>query len=218
MKYSVIFRSPAFTILVAGLFWISSSSPEIRAQESSAQTIEIFSGGKHYDSLEGYRKKGEEDQGAIGLENSGMDFSEVRQMFDDAVRTSTNPLDLKFDPTKMKTIVIEPLDGAAPAPGPSRSPLGNEPIKDPFIHSYTLLNKLGFDTAIKEVVTEFAVAPTGGREKAVVNTKDLERVLRDSFGDSNQPLLLISDDNKLRVMTLDPSELDPKQFDDQQAQ
>jgi len=65
------------------------------------------------------------------------------------------------------------------------------------------LNQLGFDNGIHKVVSEFNLGPR--RESKVVSAQELERVLRNSFGDSTQPLLLISDHNNLRVMALEPS-------------
>jgi hypothetical protein len=208
MKYSVIFSKQGLKFLVVILLGSGLFCPEADAEETAGRPIEIFSGGKHYESMEGYRNKAGDQKDAIGLEDSGMEFTEVREMFDQAVRSSTKPLDLKFDPTKMKTIHIKPDDAVVASPGFSHSLEPKDAIKDPFAHSYTLLNKIGFNTAIKDLVSEFAAAPTAGREKKVVDANDLEKILRDSFGESNQPILLISDDNKLRVMTLDPKDLD----------
>ncbi len=201
MKYSGKF-------IVVVLIGTVSLCVQGNAQEPEGGAIEIFSGGKHYDSMEGYRKKAGEEKDVIGLENSGVEFTEVREMFDQAVQSSATPLDIKFDPTKMKTIHIKPADAAVVPSGDSPAVESRETIKDPFVHSYTLLNKIGFNAGIKDIVSEFAAAPTAGREKKVVSAKDLQKILQDSFGDSNQPILLISDDKKLRVMTLDPKDLD----------
>src|SRR4051812_17326777 len=72
------------------------------------EPVELFMGGKHYGSLESYReartaaaasKQSEKGTGTLAMDN----FGELRSMFDEARRTSKNPAELKFDPTKMKT-------------------------------------------------------------------------------------------------------------------
>ena len=181
-----------------------------RADDAAGgSSVEVIMGGKRYDSLKRYREEEAQQaedkitnvpQSAVSAPDNE---TEDRQMFDQAMHDSKDPSELTFDPAKMKTLYIQ-KPTVKPAPATAlRTPASGISGKDPFTNSYQLLNQLGFDSGIHKVVSEFAIGPR--RESKVVNTKELEKVLRNSFGDSNQPLLLISDHNNVRVMTLEPS-------------
>jgi hypothetical protein len=170
------------------------------AEEGTGKPIEIFIGGKRFDSLEGYRA--EKFQETLKAER---DNAEVQGMFDEALRAAKGPLDLKFDPAKLKTIRIQ--KPASEAPSKTLAVSDAVAPKDPFTHSYLILNKIGFDAGIRKSISEFAGTDVlyGQRVRAA----DLENVLSESLGNIQHPLLLISDQKKLRVMVLDPQSPDP---------
>jgi hypothetical protein len=204
MKYLVIKCGGWLVLLCLG-------TGMLFADDGGQQPIEIFSGGKKYASMEVYRQEEKmnsqpvEKKDEAGEATSAEDnFSETRQMFDDALRTAKNPLSLKFNPTKMKTIYIQKPVAAsslAKAPAAFRASKSSIFTKDPLTQSYILLNQMGFDQGVHNVVSEFTLGKQW--RGTAIDSSDLERVLRDSFGDSTQPVLLISDRGKLRLMELD---------------
>jgi hypothetical protein len=176
--------------------WLSTAGPLFA--EPTADHIEVIVGGKKYESMEGYREdkvsQTEEAPSAAKSVSDGSD-DDIRRMFSEAAHAAKNPLSLKFDPAKMKTIYVK-------APAPAAAPTVPASSKDPFARSYTLLNRVGFDHGVHSVISDFMLTQKTGPLQ-VVKTDDLEQVLRHSFGGSNAPLLLISDHNTLRIMTLD---------------
>ena len=112
-------KSFIFNAMVWVLAFGAAAGTLSAAQEG--EPVEIFVGGRKYESVEGYRdeeKKNEElrqqkKQAAQDGSTPAQDnISELRDMFDDALRSSKTPLDLKFDPTKMKTVYVQPPAGA----------------------------------------------------------------------------------------------------------
>jgi hypothetical protein len=203
MKY-LAFKS----ICLVSFFLVLGTGP-LSAGEDPAQPIEIFVGGKKYKSLEGYHEEEKMNEDLARQKTAKQEnVSEVRQMFDETLRTSPNSLNLKFDPNKMKTIYIkEPVFNPPPSYSADFLTSKDVPHKDPFTHSYTTLNRLGFDQGIHKVISDFTLREKKWKGQAI-DSADLERVLRDSFGESTRPLLLISDKGKLRVMELDSQDQD----------
>jgi hypothetical protein len=201
-------KSFLFNAMVGVLAFGAAAGTLSAAEEGDS--IEIFVGGRKYDSVEGYRdeeKKNEEltqqkTQAAQDVSTPAQDnISELREMFDDALRSSNTPLDLKFDPTKMKTVYIQPPPAAVEQPVAAKE---FTTTKDPFRHSYLMLSQVGFNDGIHQVISDFKVSKRwkGG----AVSAGELEEVLQKSLGESSGPILLISDDNKLRVMQLEPQD------------
>ena len=195
MKYSKI-RSVCFCLLWCWPLGACS----LDADEGKGKPIEIFISGKQYDSFEGYRRQKSKES----LE-AQEDNEEIQTMFDEALHASKSPVDLKFDPKKVKTIHIKKRASEAS----SKIPVTPELItkKDPFTHSYLLLNQMGFDAGIHKVVSDFTDTEAKASQK-VVSAGDLQEVFKDSLGETGQPLLLISDQKKVRVMMLDVQKKD----------
>jgi hypothetical protein len=183
----------AIAIMILGLW-----PPGLLGAEPSAEHIEIFVAGKKYGSVEGYRE--DKDSQAVKDAQTG-DVSDdsvqdMRRMFSEAAHAAKNPLSLKFDPARMKTVYIKkPVATVVLSAGP-------QDIKDPFTQSYTRLSQVGFDRGVHRVISDFMLSAKNNPMQ-VVKTDELEGVLRHSFGGSNAPLLLISDHNTLRIMALD---------------
>jgi hypothetical protein len=202
MKYLAILS------IMIGLSFVSLGESALFADEEN-QNVEIFVGGKKYNSFGGYRdekiKQALEREQRLHARDNNADPQDLQDMFNEAVQGSPNHPDLKFDPAKLKTVYIKkPDSGSVPA---SSRPYKSFLNLDPLTHTYTVLNQLGFDQGIHKVISEFSL--TKPQISNVVNAEDLEKVLENSFGTIHEPLLLISDKKALRVMRLESD--DPNQ-------
>ena len=76
---------------------------------------------------------------------------------------------------------------------------------DPFLESYSRISRLGFNTGVARIVEEFRDTSQDGIKYKRLMPKDLETTLSRSFeaGDYTGPILIISHQKKLRIMTLE---------------
>ena len=206
-------------VTVSVLAW-AGPPPLLGAEQApEARRVEIFVEGKKYDSLEEYREEEKnkilEAVAATQKEDSPVDhkkedLDELQDMFGQAVRRAQRPLDLKFDPRKVKTLYLKNLSSRQQPKKVGQDPVSlkgqGSAVADPFAPSYAVFHQAGFNTGINRVVKDFTVGNEAPGDPRRVNAQDLERVLQKSLGMYDGPLLLMSDQKRIRVMVLEPPE------------
>ncbi|GEM_PF-5958350 len=187
-------------------------------QAPEAKRVEIFVEGKKYNSVEEYREEESNESLNVSattqteggpLGNKKQDLDELQDMFAQAVRHAQRPLDLKFDPRKIKTFYLKNFPQAQQPQENDRFSLSlkgqGSAVADPFTRSYAVFHQAGFNTGVNNVVGDFTTEKDQPADSKRINTQDIQRVLQESFGVYDGPLLLMSDQKKLRVMVLEPS-------------
>lgn len=174
--------------------------PEAFASEKQSG-IEIFANGRKYDSIDEYRID-RMSKAVVRLESSGpqRDWVNIQNIVRSIQNLMASPFDiaprshvLKDTDVKQITLKAFKVTEKQPANG-----------YDPFLESYGLISRIGFNTGINKVVEEFQQDILGNFRSKRLMAKDLESTLRQSFGsmDYDGPILIISHQKKLRIMTL----------------
>lgn len=157
--------------------------------------IEIIVHGKKFESIEQYRqsKQNVQDQKALGRSViSGKRF--VSPLFYFA---SKNPDLIRFDQ-------VQNLSNKQS----SKTFLKREKMLRPYdqlLPAFAAMSKVGFNTGVIKMIEAFQKAGSDTIVYKSINSKDLENTLSESFpeGGYSGPILLISDKNKVRILTLD---------------
>ena len=167
----------------------------------TADHIEIYSGHSRFESMEDYKRFQKEER-QLNVQKSGQpegsDFKELRVLFDAAVKTQGNSAAFRFDPRRIKTVVIPPAAGVVRAA-----------VLDPVSKTTRRrLKILGVEGDIEKTIDDFKRdAVASGKDNAALNPDDVRKIIQEALrAYSDSPLLLLSNDIKMRIMTLTPKE------------
>lgn len=195
MKYSENKNSRYnFDGIVLLLIFCAACGQNVFALERQAG-IEIIADGKKYDSIEDYRERQ-----AAAARSRSKDGLAMQYVLNHVKRYVRYPLDVNPKAADIQQWVL------GTAKTKEKQPSGN--TYDPFLESYSLISRIGFNTGISKVIEDFQHDIQGKFSSKHLKPKDLESTLRQSFGgmDYTGPILIISHQKKLRIMTLETQE------------
>lgn len=213
----MVLNRQMIALIAAGVLGGVLPATLLHAEIPDAKSVEIFVEGKKYSSLEDYREEEKRLAQAFAEAQKGLpsskdqELAELRSMFEQAARRVDHPLDLTFDPSKVKTIYLKGFSSAPlSTDGQEHSLLKDKEsvVADPFTRSYAVIYQVGVNTGVHSIVEDFVAGESRPGDVGRVNKKDLERVLQESLGVYEGPLLLMSDQKRIRVMVLEPPQSD----------
>jgi hypothetical protein len=181
--------------------------PLLWAQQAfGAQNVEIFVQGKKYNSIEEYR---EEEKRNITIVHKKQSLDEFQIMLEQVISRSRPPLELTFGSGQIKKFYFKDFLNARPEDKTSQDvslSKDQTAVADPFARSYETIQQVGFNAGVDHVVNEFAVGKDRSAGSEKVSAKDLDKALKETSVAYDGPLLLMSDQNKIKVMALEPTE------------
>ena len=139
-----------------------------------ASPVEILIGGKAYSSLQEYR--------ASKIKKSIIIQGPVSDQDEQLQRAQSAQLGIAYDPKKVKTISIVSK--------------AEQLAKDK-------LKAGGIESKIGRVTADFEQNWDHPSPKFTITTKELEGRLKAELGGRSEPIILLSDYNKLRIMALE---------------
>ena len=215
----MVLNRRSFVVATVIVLMLIGSGPLIWAQAAKDQHVEIFVEGRKYNSIEDYREE-EKNKNlqsiaitqagdvSVGQEKQG--FDELRKMSGEIVRHAGHPLGVTFDPHKVKALYLKDFLTKQPVEKVEQNPVSMKDrgfsIADPLARSYTVFHQVGFNAGINHAVDDFIIGHDQSGVPQQVNRQDIDRVLEESLGTDDGPLLFVSDQKKIRVMALEPLE------------
>ena len=169
-------------------------------------SYEIVIGGKRYKSIDEYRnnkkKLGTEElYNGTSVDQYGKEGEGSQQVYGSE--------SVSIDSQKTKTIILEPS-------GEKTMVFGLNPMKEEWLGENNQVNfdlcddlcqsfqALSVDGPVKDSIAEFN-SGVGDAAKKVISPEMLEQVLEKTFSGHNEPLLLMIGQNKIRILTHEPT-------------
>ncbi len=146
---------------------------------AKAAPIEIYAGGRRYASIEEYKNR---DLKVQEVKNTTEQSKEIEE--------TAKTLGINVDLKKVKTIEV----------GPKVSPETQEKLKSVALDG-------NVDEAIADFKRNFKQNWNNPQAQSLVSSELLEDKIREAIGDQKDPILLISDHGKMRIMALTPKDL-----------
>jgi len=137
-----------------------------------AKPVEIFISGVEYPSLEAYKASKAELKNIQGVASAADE---------DFLRAKAKELGIDFDPKKVRTIAFNP------------------PIS---VRTAEQLHAVSYEGGVGRVKADFEQNWDNPMPKFTISSGELEDRLKAVAGDRTEPVLIVSDANKLRVMAL----------------
>ena len=142
--------------------------------------FDIYSGSQKFDSIKEYRQHKLFEQLKEEEESKDPDLQELEVMFKEVAKTQDDPSAFHFDPTRVKTIVINPI-------------------------SYSKRQKLGrvnMDGAVVKEIDNFNKNQKNDPVSIEHLTADqVEGTIKNTLKNHDDPFLILSDQERLRIMT-----------------
>ena len=181
--------------LAVGIFMVCGFSLDnTLALEENNGSFEIIADGKKYGSMQSYQeskqKKVQENWGSLESQwRDKRDIGGIEFFFQDTLRHIRH-LDLKPDIHSMKTVGIGKqlaLDSIELTQSIKELKWQEKANKtyDPFLESYGVISRIGFNTGITKVIEDFQSQINGSIYYKHLLAKDLESVLDQSFANND---------------------------------